>query len=162
MDFETIYTAYFQDVYRYIQRLSGDDELAEEITSQCFFKAIQNIDHFRGECELRVWLCQIAKNCYYAEYKRKNHLKSTDDLSEHTREYSENAEEIILEKSEADRIRIYLHTISEPYKEVFMWRVFAELSFQEIGALFGKSQNWACVTYHRAKHMIQERMEESK
>ena len=40
-----------------------------------------------------------------------------------------------------------------------MWRVFAELSFKQIGQIFGKSENWACVTYHRARLKIKERME---
>ena len=53
-----------------------------------------------------------------------------------------------------------LHGTPEPYKEVFMWRVFAELSFRQIGQIFGKSENWACVTYHRAKAMIKTRMED--
>ncbi|MBQ3120400.1 MAG: sigma-70 family RNA polymerase sigma factor, partial [Peptococcaceae bacterium] len=44
-------------------------------------------------------------------------------------------------------------------KEVFMWRVFAELSFKQIGQIFGKSENWACVTYHRARNKIKERLE---
>ena len=63
---------------------------------------------------------------------------------------------------EADQIRVLLHTLSDPYKEVFMWRVFAELSFKEIGRLYGKSDNWACVTYHRARNMLKERLEENR
>ena len=69
-------------------------------------------------------------------------------------------EEQCMKRAEAARIRTILHHISEPYKEVFMWRVFAELSFKQIGQIFGKSENWACVTYHRAKAMIQFRLEE--
>jgi RNA polymerase sigma-70 factor (ECF subfamily) len=56
-------------------------------------------------------------------------------------------------------IRRHLHELPETYKEVFMWRVLAELSFSEIGALFGKTANWACVTYHRARKLIQKGME---
>ena len=52
------------------------------------------------------------------------------------------------------------YEIPEPYKEVFMWRVFAELSFKQIGQMFGKSENWACVTYHRARSKIKERLGE--
>ena len=40
-----------------------------------------------------------------------------------------------------------------------MWRTLGELSFKQIGALFGKTENWACVTYHRARKKIQEGME---
>ena len=62
----------------------------------------------------------------------------------------------------AERARTVLHGIAEPYREVFMWRVFAELSFKQIGAIFGKSENWACVTYHRAKSLIRSKLEENE
>lgn len=61
MEFEKVYTAYFKSVYHYIWQLSGSDQLAEELTSETFFKAMGAIDRFRGDCDLRVWLCQIAK-----------------------------------------------------------------------------------------------------
>ena len=61
-EFEIIYKTYFNDVFRYIRRLSGDEKIAEEVTGETFFKAIQAIDKFKGECDLRIWLCQIAKN----------------------------------------------------------------------------------------------------
>ena len=63
MELEEIYKAYFQDVYRYIRRLSGSGQIAEEITSETFLKAVRAASGFRGECDFCVWLCQIAKNC---------------------------------------------------------------------------------------------------
>lgn len=48
--------------------------------------------------------------------------------------------------------------MKEPYKEVFSLRVFSELSFAQIGQIFGKSDDWARVTYLRAKRNIQEAM----
>ena len=54
-----------------------------------------------------------------------------------------------------------LHNLEEPYKEVFQLRIFGELSFRDIGKIFGKSENWARITYHRAKLKLQEKMEES-
>ena len=62
MEFEQIYNIYFKSVYRYIRKLSGDEHIAEEITSETFLKAMKSIGDFRGECDMRVWLCQIAKN----------------------------------------------------------------------------------------------------
>ena len=53
-----------------------------------------------------------------------------------------------------------LHRLEEPYKEVFGLRVFGELSYSQIAEIFGKSESWARVTYHRAKLKIQERMNE--
>ena len=72
---------------------------------------------------------------------------------------SETVEEQFVRRDEAARIRKILHEIPEPYKEVFMWRVYAELSVKQIGQIFGKSENWACVTYHRARAKIKEKLE---
>lgn len=142
-------------MYRYIRRLSGDENTAEEITSETFFKAMRGISSFRGDCDVRVWLCQIAKNCYYSHLKKAKHTDSIDDaaLAELPSE-ERTVEEQCVNREDAERIRTVLHNMPEPYKEVFMWRVFAELSFRQIGQVFGKSENWACVTYHRAKTMI--------
>ena len=56
------------------------------------------------------------------------------------------------------KIHEILHNLSEPYKEVFSLRVFGELSFRQIGSLFGKTDNWACVTFQRARNKIREEM----
>ena len=159
-EFEEIYRTYFNDVYLYIRRLSGNEVLSEEITSEAFFKAMRSINSFRGDCDVRVWLCQIAKNCYYTYLKKVGRTDSIDDveLSELPSEES-TIEEQCMKHEETARIRTVLHNVSEPYKEVFMWRVFAELSFKQIGQIFGKSENWACVTYHRAKAIIKSRLE---
>lgn len=160
-EFEKIYQEYFDDVYRYIRRLSGDEALAEEITSDAFFRAMRSISSFRGDCDIRVWLCQIAKNCYYTYLKKSKKTDTVDDVKLSELPFEESTlEEQFVEREEAARIRTILHTVSEPYKEVFMWRVFAELSFKQIGQIFGKSENWACVTYHRAKTMIRSRLED--
>ena len=50
-----------------------------------------------------------------------------------------------------------IHELNDPYKEVFNLRTFGELSFKQIGLLFQKNENWACVTYHRARKKIKEK-----
>lgn len=157
MEFEKIYTTYFRDVFLYIHRLSNNEHLAEEITSETFFKAMNSIESFRGDCDIRVWLCQIAKNCYFSYLKKTQRIDSIEDIE--TAEQSENFEERFFQKDAAMQIQKVLHDIPDPYKEVFMWRVFAEMSFKQIGQIFHKSENWACVTYHRARKMIRERLE---
>ena len=160
-EFEKIYKDYFNDVFLYIRRLSGDEHVAEEITGETFFKAMKAIKNFRGECDIRVWLCQIAKNCYYTHIKKAGRYAEVEDIEAlETAERSDSVEEHVLSRDEAARIRAVLHDVKDPYKEVFMWRVFADLSFKQIGQIFGKTENWACVTYHRARNMIKERLEE--
>ena len=162
-DFEKLYRTYFNDVYLYILRLSGNEHTAEEITSDTFFHAMQSIDRFRGDCDVRVWLCQIAKNRYYSYIRKNNRTESVDeDELREIPDLSPNADENCARREEIENVQTILHTINEPYKEVFMWRVYAELSFRQIGQIFGKNENWACVTYHRARKMIQARLEEKK
>lgn len=155
MKLEEIYAAYFKDVYLYILKLSGDTHIAQEITSDTFYKALKKIDSFRGDCDMRVWLCQIAKFSYYSYLKKANRVEFLDE--EQLRNIPDPGsplEEILIQKETANDIRKVLHTVPDPYKEVFMWRTFADLSFRQIGQIFGKSENWACVTYHRAKVKI--------
>ncbi len=160
-DFEKLYNTYFNDVYLYIRRLSGDEHIAEEVTSETFFKAMHSIGSFRGDCDVRVWLCQIAKNCYYTHIKRAGKHQWADfDGLQSIPDSAPGLTERLIRKEEVQRIQRVLHHVSEPYKEVFMWRVFAQLSFKQIGSIFGKTENWACVTYHRARKMIIGRLEE--
>lgn len=160
MEFEELYTTYFSDVYRYIRRLSGSEQIAEEITAETFFKAISAIERFRGESDIRVWLCQIAKNCYFSYLKKRGRFIPAEEAAlTELPDPKESLENRFIRKEEAAHLRKILHDIPEPYKEVFMWRVFAELSFQQIGQIFRKSENWACVTYHRARRKIKEKWE---
>ncbi len=157
MEFDQIYTTYFRDVYLYICKLSNSEHIAEEITSETFFKAMKSIDSFRGDCDIRVWLCQIAKNCYYSYIKKADRTECIDNVE--IAEQGASFEERLFRHDTAMQMQKILHDVPEPYKEVFMWRVYAELSFKQIGQIFGKSENWACVAYHRARNKIKEKLE---
>ncbi|HHT14702.1 MAG: RNA polymerase sigma factor [Christensenellales bacterium] len=161
-EFEQIYTIYFNDVYLFLKRLSKDRSVAEEITSETFFKAMRSIDSFRGDCDIRIWLCQIAKNCYYSYLKRRQRIVDVENVDNVSfPEHGNSIEEQILQQDDVAQIHRLLHELPEPYKEVFMLRVFGELSFKQIASIFHKTDNWACVTYHRAKNKIIKQMEES-
>jgi len=156
-ELERLYNTYFKDVYLYVYSLSGNKHIAEDITSETFLKAINSIDSFKGTCDVRVWLCQIAKNSYYSYLRKNKNTVSIDTLPE--QEDGLDIEKKISDSEESMRIHEILHSLNEPYKEVFTLRVFGELSFKQIASLFGKSENWACVTYHRAKNKVKSRLE---
>lgn len=162
MEFEKIYDTYFDDVYLYVRRLSGNEHIADEIASETFFKAMSSIKNFRGECDIRVWLCQIAKNSYFSYLKKNGKTIGFDDvkLQDLTDPNALLPRKIPNEKEDIRQAQNAVHTLPELYREVFMWRVFADLSFKQIGELFHKTDNWACVTYHRARKMIKSRLEE--
>ena len=156
---EELYQMYFKDILLYIKALSKNDDIAEEITQETFFKAMKAIDTFKGECDIRVWLCQIAKNTYYTYYK-KNQRFVLEEVDEQLPDAAVSIEKDMLEKEQVVAIHKLLHNMEEPYKEVFLLRVFGELSFREIGEVFGKTESWSRVTFHRAKCKIIKKMEE--
>lgn len=160
MNIEELYRTYFDIVYRYIRSISQDGSLAEEVTQETFFKALKKADQFRGDCDVRVWLCQIAKNTLYDHLKKqKKQLLGDEKLEKIESAGGELLEEKLAQRSQAMEIHKVLHRLSEPYKEVFSLRTFGELTFREIGMLFGKSENWARVTYYRARVKIREELE---
>ena len=157
-EFERVYRMYFPEVESYLRALCRDEVLAEELTQEVFFKAMRALPKFRGDCDIRSWLCGIGKNCYLDHLRRTRPGSVVDILT--LEDPSPGMEQRLSRRDEALMLHKILHTLPEPYKEVFSLRVFSELSFQEIGEIFGKTANWACVTYHRARQRIRNRMEE--
>ena len=156
-DFETVYNLYFRDVYRYALSLCRNEAMAEEITQETFYKALSKLKTFDGKCKVVVWLCQIAKNTYFSMCRKKKHLASEADIALIPDEQS--MEDSYCTKQTAFAIQRALQTMEGPYKEVFSARVFGEMSFKQIGILFGRTETWARVTYHRAKLKIKEALE---
>ena len=154
LDFEMVFRENNQFIFRFLMKLCGDVSLAEELTQETFFRAYMNLSALRNEEKVAVWLCQIAKNTYFAwfnEQKRKqpiSKLTPTDSTSD--------IAELFEEKELAGRAFSVLHALEEPYKEVFMLSVFGGLSLKDISVMFGKSESWARVTYYRAKQKIME------
>ncbi len=156
--FDQIYQTYFDPVYRYVLSLSRKPDLAEEITQETFFKAMRSLNKFRGECSIKSWLCSIARNLLIDQQRKKKPLSMEDapDLPDTSR----GPEESAVRQDESMRIHHLLHHMDEPYREVFTLRTLGQLSFRDIGEIFGKSDNWACVIYHRAQARIKQKMEE--
>jgi RNA polymerase sigma-70 factor (ECF subfamily) len=155
VDFNELYNIYADDVYRFVLALCRNEHIAEDITSETFLKAIKSVDSFRGDCNVRVWLCQIAKNTYYNSVKRNKFVTEMPDEMPSDDEF----ELRLFDKSQVFEIHKILHLLDEPYKGVFSLRIFAELSFSEIGELYSKTESWARVTFYRAKNKIREAIE---
>lgn len=171
MDFEALYKTCYMQVYAYCLTLTRDATLAEEITQDTFVRALTAIREkgetaaFAGRSQELTWLCAIAKNRFTDEMRRRSKHPPVDPDEEESRlgelTSDDDVSAAAADKDAALHIHRILHHMEEPYKEVFSLRVFGELSFAEIGSLFGKSETWARVTYHRARLKIQERMNES-
>lgn len=153
MKFEQIYKQYYREIYFFVLAMSSDDDVAEEITQETFYKALKGIRKFQGECSLKTWLCQIAKNTYRSYLKKQKHNAIEILEKDHLQE---GVEETVIRRNEVLSIYKVLKFLEEPYREVFILRTMNELSFKEIGMIYERKEGWARVTYHRAKLKIQE------
>lgn len=156
-EFERLFRDYTPVVYRFLLSLCGDAGLAEELTDETFYQAYLHIGRFRGECKIETWLCRIAKNALYKEQKRSKRTATGTEPDETAA--AEDPFAAIHDKSQALEIHRHLHSLSEPYREVFMLRVFGELTFREIADICGRTESWAKVTFYRAKNKLIESME---
>ena len=147
---EKVYQVYYMDVYSFIITIVKNAQLAEELTQETFYRAMKST--FRGDSKELTWLCAIAKNLCMDVLRK----KKTEEYKEEEAESNINVEQMVVDKEAAFAVHMALHQLEEPYKEVFSLRIFGELSFREIGQIFGKTENWARVTYHRAKLMLQD------
>lgn len=154
---EEIYQQYAQTVYRYLLSLTRDADLAEELTQETFYQAIRSIDRFDGKCKLSTWLCAIAKHVLLT-WNRKH--PAAEELGADTGLTAASAEKEVLDQQGRIELIRQMHALPEPGREVMYLRIFGNLSFAEIGEVYGKSENWARVTYYRAKEKLRKEVSE--
>ena len=155
---EKMYDAYYMRVYSFTMTLCGDQNLAEDVTQETFSRAMSRSASFRNESDEVTWLCAIARNLFLDEKRRQTR---TEQMPEEIPSKEKTPEQLTMDRDSSFRIHMALHALDEPYREAFELRVFGELSFREIGTIFGKTENWARVTYHRARIKLQERLDEA-
>lgn len=157
---EEILCAEYEAVYRYAMTLCKNPDEAADITQDTFLKAIKGKNDFRGESGLYTWLCSIAKNTWLNRCKKadRESLRTADGGERILPDDRKSIEEKAADHDSAMQIHRILHTLDEPYKEVFSLRVFGQLSFSDIARLFSRTDSWARVTYHRAKIAITEKL----
>ena len=158
-EIEKAYTQHAKDVYRYLLSLTHDENLAEELTQEIFFRAMRTIDRYDGSCKLSVWLCQIAKHLWYqwlSKRSRQKEVELTDQVP-----CQDSLEQSALFHMEKTELYQAIHKLPDPMRELVYLRLTGEYSFAEIGSLLGKNENWARTTFYRAKQKIMKEMEGS-
>ena len=156
-DLEKMCNLHYKYVKSYAFSLCLDENIAEDITQETFYNAIKRIDTFKNDCKIETWLCSIAKNIFL-NYKRK---KQTENISDYTHLAADsNIEENVIKDENVKRILTEAVKLETPYKEVFYMKILGDMSYTIIADVFGKTENWARVTYFRAKKQIEEGMSE--
>lgn len=156
-DFAQVCQLYYFKVYRFLLRLSGSDQQAEDLTQEVFYKALLHIGQYRDSGHMFTWLCTIGKNAWLSECRRK---KWTLPLEELPAQEGQSMEEAYLKREQRQALRRVLLDLPEPYQEVVILHVYGGVPLREIAQRRGKSESWGKVTYFRAKQLLKERLEE--
>ena len=158
---EQIYKEHSKSVYRYLFSLTHSEDMAEELTQETFYRAIKSIKSFDGSCKISVWLCQVAKHILYQEFEKKK--KNTgQSLHDDIPSLKGTPEDKMILASEKMELFKAIHLLQEPMREVVYMRLSGEFSFAEIAEILEKNENWARVTFYRAKQIIKEGKENDK
>lgn len=147
-----IYETHVEQVFKYIITLCRNVDIAEELTQETFYEAIRSIENYNGQCKMSVWLCQIAKHTYY-KYVDKQ-VKQADKIQ--SNEHVNSIEFDIIASENKIELFQMVHLLEEPYKEIVLLRLLGGLSFKEIGEVHQRNENWARVSFYRAKLKLRE------
>ena len=155
---EEIYKEYAMTVYRFLLSRTHNEDLSEELTQETFYQAIRTVNRYGETCKVSTWLLGIAKNVLLS-YRRKH--PATEDIADQEIPV-ESTEDTVLRSVERVELLRKLHTLEEPKREVVYLRVFGGLSFRKIGDIFAKTENWARVTFYRAKEQLRKELSDEQ
>ncbi|MCL2189393.1 MAG: sigma-70 family RNA polymerase sigma factor [Defluviitaleaceae bacterium] len=158
-DIENAYIAHAQDVYRYLYSLTHDADISEELTQETFFRAMRTIKSYDGRCKLRVWLCSIAKHMWYRHLAKNARYKRVELDDQPVTDCYRLPEEAAMQNADKTALYKAIHVLPDSMREVVHLRLTGEFSFAEIGEILGKTENWARVTFYRAKMKIAEELQ---
>lgn len=153
LDMDVIYREYADSIFRFLMTLCGEACTAEELTQETFYQAVKSAHKYDGTCKGSTWLCQIAKHLWYRELDKRKR-KGTSMLEESMVSDKAGPEDELCIREEKMDVFKKVHILEETAKEVVLLRITGAFSFQEIGEIFGKNENWARVTFYRAKQKI--------
>ena len=157
MDIEKIYRIYFDDLYKFLLYLCKNKEVAQDICSESFIRAMKNIENIE-DSKVKSYLFQIGKNTYYNYYNKNKRILLTENIEDFDFAL-ESFEKYFLEKENLTSLEKAIENLENPYKDLVKLRLNG-FSFKEIGEIYHKNQNWACVVYHRAKEKLRILLEE--
>ncbi len=158
MMFNDIYEEQSKKIYAFLMSLTGNCHEAEELLQETFYQVYLHLNQFEGRSSLYTWICQIAKNAWYKECKRKSRFDDSIDVSSRPPGNDKSPEDITINKEQYKALRKCILKLEEPYRDVFILHVYGDVKLKEIAATYGKSESWAKVTFFRGKTMIMEAM----
>ncbi len=168
--FGRLYDIYYPQIFNYILRRTANKSLAEELTSNTFFKALDKLWTFKWRnLPFSAWLYRIASNEINSHYRFKKKSKIADvelELLTNLKSEELTDEQILCEENRNNNEKIKTRVLEEiyslkpKYREVIVLRYFEDKSISDISAILIKSEGTIKSLLHRAIKKLQERFEE--
>lgn len=146
---DELYKQYSQIVFHFLYKKCHDSALSEDLMQETFLRALECLDSYDHSCKLSTWLCQIAKHLLYQHWSKSNRMQ-LEELDE-TLESTYDTERQAMANIELADVWDKLQALPPDARKTVELRVLSGLSYREIGEILGRSENWARVTFYRAK-----------
>ncbi len=133
--FWKLYDKYVDEIYKFVYLKTTNKEVSEDIVSETFFSAMQNIDNFKtqGNANFRAWIYKIAYNKVINFYKIKDRNVAICEYLDLSLE--EDIAKDIDNKNKLQEIQKYLDNIKKRDREVLIYRIWNDLSYKEIAEI---------------------------
>lgn len=161
-EFEQVYREYYGSINKFILKLCGDSTLAEELTQETFYRTYLSLHRFQGKSSLYTFIVSIAKHTYYKHMKKNKPVMPYEDIDEqaylpqsHT---SGDPLYIYEKKDERYALRRIIDQLPEKYRDVILYRIYAEMTFEQVAKVMDITENSAKVLFHRAKKKLSEEL----
>lgn len=162
--FEAIFQRHYTDIYRFLLRLCHYQEsLAEELTQETFYQAYLSLPQFEGRCNVKTWLIQISKNCFYAMLRKKKIPPLSLEAipaAPAADAFQPSLDENFAQQEMLQNALLIIDTMPDHMKEVLLYRIYSELTYGEIAALLSISTSSAKVLFHRGKLLLRTKLRE--
>jgi RNA polymerase sigma-70 factor, ECF subfamily len=163
--FEEFFARYFQRLFRFALRRTGDAAAAEDAVQATLVAAVRSLQSWRGEATLFTWLCTLCRRELAAEWRRASRrppLQSLDDdpdIGAHMKRLTASTEapDAALERTRlADLVHITLDNLPGRYGDVLEWKYVLGLSVAEIAERLGSTPKAAESLLSRARRLFRE------
>jgi RNA polymerase sigma-70 factor (ECF subfamily) len=147
MTFHELYSRYAEDVYRFAHWLSGNPEVAKDITSETFVRVWTAPDEPRMET-VKAYLFAIARNLYRKQWRRDSRKETLDETMA---DQTPTPDQAMVQNEEFERTMVAMKALPEIDRTVLLLRAEGDLSYQDIAATTGLSLAAVKVKVFRAR-----------
>jgi len=156
--FLEIYDSYFKRIYDYAYYRTMSQIEAEEITSQTFLAALENIERYEyRNIPIAVWLYKIASNAIADLYRKRGQTVELNEESALAGQHSE-PERVAIGNSEKEQLLKNIRALPLLQQQAIILRYIQNLSYKEIGEILDKSEGAIKQLLHRGLTSLRERM----